>query len=446
MIAVTRSEIQVNPTKRPTVNRFFSRARSAAAFASCFAATVWLLVLPGISVGQSPGTLTGTLTEQQTISRVLQRSEIQAVLTSALEQSRANLRDARLWPNASIELSRQDVSRGIGDAREDSLWLRQAFDLSGSRRFEIAAAEARVSSAAADRDWRRRSLIADARSRFHTLLANGRRVEAALTWQTQLEHALAVVTARVQAGEASGYERLRLARERDRASAIVQISTADRDSAWLQLAALLGETAPAAQVPMLAGELLPRRPPPLEPLLAQLNDRPDLRALARETDALAQDVAAAGRAWVPEFELGVGRIGVNDHEGNDSGTLVSARIGLPFGNRGQADRARSSARLSGARAALTLELEQARAELMAVHGRAMALIDGADELERNGQDTAGELLAIGEAAYQGGELTLLELLDVYQTTYQQRMDVIDMQQRARQARIELDRVAPEDQP
>jgi outer membrane protein, heavy metal efflux system len=432
------SESHADATKRPTGNRFFGRARSAAGFATA----VWLLVLPGAAVGQSPG----ALTEQQTIIRMLQRSEIQAVLSSPLEQSRADLLDARLWPNASIELSRQDVSRGVGDARENSLWLRQAFDLGGNRRFHIAAAEARVSSAAANRDWRRRTLIADARSRFHALLAHERRVEAALTWRAQLERALEVVIARVEAGQASGYERLRLAREHDRASANVQISTADRDSAWLGLAALLGETGSAARPPVLAGELLPQRPPPLEPLLAGLDERPDLLALARETDALAQDFAAARRAWVPDFELGVGRIGVNDHEGNDSGMLLSARIGLPFADRGQADRARTSAQLSGVRAELALGLEHARAEIIAAHGRAMALIDGAYQLERNGMDTAGELLAIGEAAYQGGELTLLELLDVYQSSYQQRIDVIDMQQRAREARVELDRLAPEDQP
>jgi outer membrane protein, heavy metal efflux system len=432
------TEFRIDATKKPTASRFFSRACDAAGFS----AAMLLLALPGVSDGQSPG----TLTEQQAIMRMLQRSEILAVLSSPLDQSRADLLDARLWPNASLELSRQDVSRAIGDAREDSLWLRQSFELGGSRRLQIAAAEARVGSAAADRDWRRRTLIADARSRFHALLAQQQRLETAVSWLAQLEQALAVVIARFEAGEASGYERLRLARERDRASAIVRISTSDRDTAWLRLASLLGETGAATAPPLLSGELLPQRPPPLEALLARLEERPDLRALARESDALAQDLAAAGRAWVPNFELGVGRIGVNDHEGNDSGMLLSARIGLPFGDRGQADRARTGARLSGARAALALELQQARAEIIAAHGRAIALIDGADELERNGSGTAGELLAVGEAAYQGGELTLLELLDVYQSGYQQRIDIIDMQQRARAARIELDRLIPEDQP
>jgi outer membrane protein, heavy metal efflux system len=432
------SKFHIDAPKKPTASRFFSRACDAAGFS----AAMLVLALPGVSAGQSPG----TLTEQQAIMRMLQRSEILAVLSSPLDQSRADLLDARLWPNASIEWSRQDVSRAIGDAREDSLWLRQAFDLGGSRRLQIAAAEARVGSAAADSDWRRRTLIADARSRFHALLAQQQRLETAVSWLAQLERALAVVIARFEAGEASGYERLRLARERDRASAIVRISTAERDTEWLRLAALLGDTGPAAPPPLLAGELLPQRPPPLEALLARLEERPDLRALARETDALAQDLAAAGRAWVPDFELGVGRIGVNDHEGNDSGMLLSARIGLPFGDRGQADRARTGARLSGARAALALELQHARAEIIAAHGRATALIDGADELERSGSGTAGELLAVGEAAYQGGELTLLELLDVYQSGYQQRIDIIDMQQRARAARIELDRLIPEDQP
>jgi outer membrane protein, heavy metal efflux system len=386
------------------------------------------------------------LTEQQAVLRVLQRSEIQAILSSPLEQSRADLLDTRLWPNPSLELSRQDVNRGVGDAREDSLWLRQAFDVSGGRRFRIGAAQARVAAAAAERDWRRRTLVADVRTRFHELLAHEQRVDATMRWRAQLERALDVVSARVEAGEASGYERLRLAREYDRAHAMMQITVSDRDRAWLRLAALLGETGTATAPPAPAGELLPERPGPLEPLLAQLDERPDLRALTRDADAIGQDQAAAGRGWVPELELGVGRIGVNDHEGNDIGVLLSARIGLPFADRGQADRARADARLGGARAELAIALAHARAELAAAHGRSLALIDAAAGLARDDGNSAGELLAIGEAAYQGGELSLLELLDVYQSSYQQRIDILDLQQRAREARIELDRLMPEERP
>ena len=388
------------------------------------------------------------LTEQDVLARVLKRAEITAVLARPLEASRAELRAARLWPNPSLELSVQDVERAAGDAREDSFWLRQEFDVSGGRGLKIRAAQARVSAGEADSAWRRRELIAEVRARFFRVLARQSRVETTRRWLAQLEEAGGVVAAREQAGESSGYERLRLARERDRARAIIQTEQAEREGAWQQLVALIGseesDSATDSSASQVVGHLLPDVLRPLGGVLANLSDRPDLQALAREVEASEHELAAAERAWVPALELGVGRIEIDDSDGDDTGILLNARIGLPFSDRGQAAKARLRARLGGARAEYSLAVDQARSDITAAHVRARRLTEAAREMAGVGSQDSTQLLRVGRAAYRGGELSLLELLDVYETVYGYELRVLELQAQARAAQIELDRLKPEE--
>ena len=51
---------------------------------------------------------------------------------------------------------------------------------------------------------------------------------------------------------------------------------------------------------------------------------------------------------------------------------------------------------------------------------------------------SAELLRIAEAAYQGGESTLLELLDAYRGALEAEMTALDLEWKARQARIDYD--------
>ncbi len=59
---------------------------------------------------------------------------------------------------------------------------------------------------------------------------------------------------------------------------------------------------------------------------------------------------------------------------------------------------------------------------------------------------SADLVRIATAGYQGGEMTLLELLDAYRGAGDDELTALDLDQAARRARVELDRATAADAP
>ena len=53
---------------------------------------------------------------------------------------------------------------------------------------------------------------------------------------------------------------------------------------------------------------------------------------------------------------------------------------------------------------------------------------------------SAELVRIAEAAYRAGESTVLELLDAYKGALEAELTALDLEWKAREARIELDQL------
>jgi cobalt-zinc-cadmium efflux system outer membrane protein len=111
---------------------------------------------------------------------------------------------------------------------------------------------------------------------------------------------------------------------------------------------------------------------------------------------------------------------------------------LPVFDRQQAGQQRAAAEALQARAEYRLAKRRAEGELRGLHRQVEGLRATAIDYRSRAVAASPELLRIAETAYQGGESSLLELLDAYRGTLETETTALDLEKRARDARIEYD--------
>jgi cobalt-zinc-cadmium efflux system outer membrane protein len=204
------------------------------------------------------------------------------------------------WPNPEIELGRERVDGSGGRSEETDVWIRQRLDLAGVRAKERDAAQTMVVAARARADMVEREQARDIRRRFYDALAADALLDLAIDWRDRLDVLVTAAVRRVDAGDASRYELLRLQKELSVVQAELLERQAAAESARQRLFGMIG-----GEPARLSGTLLP---PAMDPALVPglLADHPLLRALDAESEsALLSSDAASRRRW-PALTLGAG--------------------------------------------------------------------------------------------------------------------------------------------
>lgn len=380
---------------------------------------------------------TAALTEGEALRLGLARDALSDLERGAVGAAEADALAATVLPNPTLAYGRQRM-RSDPAAVEETWQLEQTFDFSGRRGLRRDAAERRVDAVRADSALRRGETAADIRRRFHELLLKQETVRAAETWLTRFARIDALVGKLARAGEASGYDRRRLARERRTAEIRLAQELAEQDRVRERLAVLIGK--PGESVGRVEGRLLPPPPPALDAALTRLAQRPDLQALSRRAEAADLEGRAAARGWVPDVTLGIGTKRADSGFGHDHGTLFSVSIPLPVFDRQQAGERRAAAEALHARAEHSLARARAEGELRGLHRQAERLTAAAADYRARAAGESAELLRIAEAAYRAGESTVLELLDAYKGALEVELTALDLEWKARAARIDLDQL------
>ena len=421
-------------TEKPIVDRFLVHARCTV----LVTATV-LLFTPVIGAA-SNGPQQQRLTEAASLHLALQRPSVRALADSRIALARSEVTAVGTLPNPEIEYVREEVDRPTGDSTEDSFWLSQRIDLSGRRGLQVAAAEYRVEAATLQAQADRLAIEADTRARFFRVLHQQERLDAIDGWTARLAAVAEVIRKRQMAGEVSGYDALRLSAERSAATAAMQKERAAYRRAWEELAAYTGGADKVGDYAGVVGRLLPAAPPSLETLLEALTRRPDVVQLAREAMAHDFERRAGERGWVPELTFGIGHRMVDDDLGSDSGPMIGAGITIPLFDRGQAIQQRASASAAIARNQHLLTLATAGGEVRGLWNEVTHLTGTAWQQHTAARDESTALAKIAEAAYRGGEIGVLELLDAYRAVHDAELKALETAAAARQADVELDRL------
>lgn len=392
-----------------------------------FTLSVVMLMLPLATWAQSP------LTEAEAVRLGLARADLAELERGAVLAAEADVRAAGLYPNPTLSYSRERID-GAPDSVEQNWMLEQAFDLSGRRGLHREAASRRVAVASAGNASRQLQLTAEIRHSFRAVLRRQAAIRTTEAWARRFAHVESLVDTLARAGEASGYDRRRLARERQTAEARLATERADLERESARLASLTG----IVPLPTLQGDMLPPPLPAADAGLERLDQHPTLQALARRAEAAELDGRAARRAAIPEVTVGIGPKQVESGGVRDTGIALSLSVPLPVFNREQAGRQRAAAEAQQARAEYRLAKARIAADLRGLHRQADALRATAVDYRSRALAATPELLRIAESAYQGGESSLLELLDAYRGALEAETTALELESRAREARIEYD--------
>ncbi len=394
----------------------------------------WRATALAMAVGLlSPlASLAAPLTEIEAVRLGLSRPEIADLARARITEADAEVVAAGTWANPSLEFSRDKT----GVTRESSWRLAQPLDVSGRRGLRQDAARLRLDATEADtRAWRA-DRAADVRRSFFEVLRQQSAVNVMDAWRARFAVIGSVVDKLARAGDASGYDRRRLAREQQAAEARTAEARAGLERGRARLAALIG-SAPTEEG--VAGTLLPALPAAVPTLQARLAQRPDLAALTARAEAATADHAAAQRNF-PELTVGVGGKRTDDGALRESGTLLSVSMALPIFDRQQGAERRSAAQAQAARAELALARQKAEGDLLGLHRQLVQLIAAAERYRREAVAPSADLVRIAETAYRAGESTVLELLDAYKGALEAELTAIELEGKARDARIELDQL------
>jgi cobalt-zinc-cadmium efflux system outer membrane protein len=380
------------------------------------------------------------LDEEEVVRRALSRPAVAEELRARVDLARADEIAARRWPNPEVSWSHEEVGPTAATERQDIAVLSQRFDLSGRRGLRGDAAARRVEAANADAALLRLDAEAEARRAFADALAAERRVTISRAAVERLEGVAAAVARRAASGDVAGYDRRRVERERLAVLGRLDVEEGTLARARARLAALIGAADPAAPL-ALRGDLASAAPPPLATLAERLPSRPDLKALDLEARSGELEARAAGRWLIPEVELGGGVKSVDAGSGRDSGFAAALTIPIPLFSRDQDERLRGDARARAARARLSLALDAARADVAGLHAEATRLAAAAARYRERGTSDGAALLRSAEAAYRGGEVGVLELIDGYRASLDADLALVELEWAARRARIDLDRTS-----
>jgi outer membrane protein, heavy metal efflux system len=390
--------------------------------------------MTGFAGAQAPA-----FTERQVVEMALSQPAYRALETNRIGIAESIVAQAGLPPNPTVAAAHERSSVTGGRGTESALQISQPFDISGRRTLRREAAERRLEAALWDRNAARNGLIAEVRQAFGQALYRQRVGVALRAWAQHIDDAYRVITELVKGGEASGYERRRLERERFAVEARKARAEAEHRRAVELLLGFTGTDRPATTAPV--GELTPPAVPPLASVQAALRNRPELQSLLVQAEAFDRERVAAERAWIPDLTFGAGVKRVEEPGRNDTGPIVSLSIPLALFDRGQAAQKRASAEAAAVRAEQILRLNRWDAELRASWIQAQELRRAAIAFRKDTTTSSRELSRIAEAAYRGGEATLLELLDAYRNELEAETTALELELAARQARIELDLLA-----
>jgi outer membrane protein, heavy metal efflux system len=374
------------------------------------------------------------LDERAAIERALARETYRQLEEGRVSAAHGEVRAAATLPNPVVGVAREQSRQSGANASETSIEVSQRFDFSGRRGLRREAAETRLGATRLDQLAWRRTLVAQVRRTFADALARQQVVTARLEWVRRLDAATSTVQRLVKGGEQPGYALRRLERELLSARASHAAEDAERARARELLNGLVGDI--TGSVPLASGAPTPL--PTLDSVKQGLGARPDLAALAARAEAFEREAQAAERQRIPEVTAGIGAKRVDERNFSDTGLLLSLSIPLPVFDRGDASAQIARGNARALRAEHTLAVARAEAELRGGWLQASGLHEAAASFRRDSTARSRDLARIAEQAYRAGEGSILELLDAYRSELEAETTALDLELRARLARIELE--------
>lgn len=389
-----------------------------------------------LGAGSAPAQVI-TLTEADAVKLLSPESPRVRALRAEIDVARAEVAAARRFPNPSVTFSREAVA-GV---TEYYPLVTQPLPLTGRRRLEAEAAQARLRATEFRTIDLERRARAEVRLAFSALLEQQARedhLKMALEHLRDLARALA---SREAAGDAAGFDRVRAEREVAEWEADLGLAGAARTRAQADLAAFFSPAPDPARIRATAAPSVAVDPPDLEALVARTESlRADLLALGQDAEAARFARRVAERRLVPEPEVTAGMKASSADRG-DRGSVIGVSVSVPLFDRARPERARAEALERQALARADALRAEIRADVAALREVVLVRRAALQAYTQAAASRAGELERIAQVSYEAGERGILELLDAYRSSATARLRATELDAALRRAEIELELVS-----
>jgi cobalt-zinc-cadmium efflux system outer membrane protein len=378
------------------------------------------------------------LSEADALARLSADSPRVREIRSGVDVARAEALGAARWPNPQITFNRESVA-GV---TENMFLVTQPLPVTGRRGFEIDAASRLVAANERRADVAIRQVRAALRRAYADLVAAQVRETEMTASRDRLRELAEILARREAAGEAAGYDRLRIEREVIEVDADLTTARIDRARAQAALAAFFVPRTDAATLVAAVPHVSTRGMlPTFEELVAHAESQlPELAALKSEVESADFAAQAAGRRPIPEPEVVAGTKSSNA-AGGDIGSVFSIHVAVPLFDRAKPERALAEARRAQAEARIAAFQSALYAEVSALRTVVLERRQAADRYRASTTRSATELQRIAQVSYDAGERSILELVDAYRNSGATRLRQIALDTAVRQAEIELELVS-----
>ena len=378
-----------------------------------------------------PGVSLTALTREDAVAVALWNSpSFEASLTD-LGLARADLVEARLLRNPIFSLLFPAGPKQLEWTLQfpiDALWQRPR---------RVAAATLNARSVGERLVYQGLTLVADVRLAYLEVAAGERRVALAMENTDLVKRIAGITDARLRAGDISDLEARAARTDAAQVEAELRALEHERDVATLALIERMGLDTPPGQVRLAPSATAAVASCGMPEALVEdaVASRPDVRAAEIGIEAAAQR-ASWERSRI--FTL-IGILDANMPRGAQAevGPGINAEIPVLARNQGAIGRA-------------TVDIERASREYVAVRTRvatevrtaAVRFTQAQQALQIWSQEIVPSLLIEqrqAEAAYQGGEVALLTLLDTNRRLVQARIRTLEAEMNLQRAAVALDR-------
>lgn len=376
-----------------------------------------------------------SLPESVTLDDLLEmtaRSPRLRVEAALAEAYRGDVRAAGQHPNPVLSYNFAGFLAGgeTNGGTQQQIVLSQPLLWPGQLDSRVEAARARLELARAEVGLLRAALALELRRAFVDLLAAEERASVLAEVEGAMERLAEIVRGRADAGAGRRWDVVRIDGELASIRSARDAADAERAAAAGRLGVLVG--APG-WMPRAEGTWadLPRADVP-----GDVRQEHPVLEVARRAQRAARARLDSERALaVPPIELGVGTIVSTAPEG--AYLYGAVAMPLPFfdANQGQIERAEREVE------AAELAADAARIALDASLARARRVLDRRREalaaFERGVVDRLPLLSEMAQTAYQGGEISVFEVLDAVRAGRELRLERLEREQSLREAEIDV---------
>jgi cobalt-zinc-cadmium efflux system outer membrane protein len=397
-----------------------------------------LLFLLGVGVVMQAA-VAQEMTEREALLRFAASSPRARALALSVEVARASARAEGLHPDGSITFSRE-AAAGVP---ETYLHYEQPLSLTGRRHFLRRAAEVEAESLDLSSKLQLHEWKVDLRLAFRELLLMQEQLAAYIAARGQLEDIVRIVSARERMGEASGYDRIRAERELSMFEAGVRGLEARLKRTQGLFASFFHER-DSLQSVRAVGKLELPVVPDVELLISRSSNRGDIQSELQQAESSTLSMEAARRKRLPDPVVSGGLKSPSVGGQREGGYVFSVTVPLPLFDRGQADLARADAARRAALARAEAISSRVRLQIRGAWEEARRRIRAAELYKEKVGAQTEDLTRIARAAYEGGEVGILELLDAFRTDREFRLRSLELIAEAAQAAFELERLVGEE--